>query len=119
MLTKGGQKAAAGTYWDVMNGSRVVLSAEGTLPGGPETLYLKASAAVMLAAGPVLGLIFAVFLPFVGIVMAISLGIRKISEGITEAAAAGTSLAWRPMEAYLAGSRKRKAAYGKDGEKNS
>jgi hypothetical protein len=119
MLTKGGQKAAAGTYWNMMNGERVDLEQAGTLPGDAGTMYIKAPSAVMLAAGPVLGLIFAVFLPFIGIAMSVALAGRKLGEGIANVAAGSVSFGWRPIEAYLAGRKRKKEAREKKGTKEA
>ncbi len=113
MLNKGGHKVAAGTYWNMMNGERIDMPQEGVLPGDSNTMYVKAPSGVMLAAGPVLGLVFAVFLPFIGIAMAVSLAGKKIVEGLASAAAGSVSFGWRPIEAYLAGRRKKKEARGK------
>ena len=118
MLNKGGHTVAAGTYWNMTNGSRIDMHVEGVLPGDGSTRYLKAPAAVMLAAAPLLGLLFAVFLPFIGIVMAVQLAVRKAGGVLKEAAAASTSFAWRPVEAYLTG-RKKKAGREKKPEKKS
>ncbi len=110
MLNKGGHKVAAGTYWNMTNGERVDMEQEGVLPGDKHMMYIKAPSAVMLAAGPLLGLIFAVFLPFIGIAMTISLVGKKIVEGVVNAAAGSVSFGWRPIEAYLAGRKKKKEA---------
>src|SRR5512147_1948163 len=107
MLTKGGHKVKAGTYWNMVNGSRTDLAEEGVLPGGNDALYVKAPSIAVLAAGPVLGLLFAVFLPFIAIAMAAVLLTKKLGEGIRDAAVASTTFGWKPIEAYLAG-RKRK-----------
>jgi hypothetical protein len=119
MMTKGGQKAGAGTYWNMMNGERVDLEQAGTLPGDAGTRYIKAPSAVMLAAGPVLGLIFAVFLPLIGIVMAVAHVGRKLGEGVANAAAGSVSFGWRPIEAYLAGRKRKKEAREKKGTKEA
>ncbi len=110
MLNKGGHKVAAGTYWNMMNGERIDMDQEGVLPGDRKTMYVKAPSAAMLAAGPVLGLIFAVFLPFIGIAMAVSLAGKKVVEGLASAAAGSVSFGWRPIEAYLAGRKRKKEA---------
>ncbi len=110
MLNKGGQRVAAGTYWNMRNGERIDMEQEGMLPGDRSTMYVKAPSAVMLAAGPVLGLIFAVFLPFIGIAMAVSIAGKKIVEGLASAAAGSFSFGWRPIEAYLAGRKRKKEA---------
>ncbi len=118
MFTRGGQKAGKGTYWDMENGSRIDLAEEGVLPGGHETLYVKAPSALVLAAGPLLGLVFAVFLPFIGIAMAVVLAARKVGEGVRDAAASSVSFAWRPVEAYLTGRKKKGGRARKSGKKS-
>ena len=119
MLTNGGNTVKAGTYWNLANGGRVQMEREGVLPGDGKTRYIKAPAAAMLAAAPVIGLVFAVFLPFIGIAMTLSLIGKKLGQGVTSAAAGGMSFGWRPIEAYLAGKKTRKAARAKkdDGKK--
>jgi len=110
MLTNGGHKAAAGTYWNLSNGSRVEMEQEGVLPGSATTRYIKAPAALMLMAAPVIGLVFAVFLPFIGIVMALSVVGKKLAQGVQAAAAGSMSFGWRPVQAYLVGRKAKKAA---------
>ena len=119
MLNKGGHTVAAGTYWNMANGSRVDMHVEGVLPGGGDSRYIKAPVAVMLMAAPLLGLVFAVFLPFIGIAMAVQLAARKVGGGLKEAAAASTSFAWRPIEAYLTGRKGKKAAREKRSDKKN
>ncbi len=106
MLTKGGHKAAAGTYWNLMNGTRVEMKEEGILPGSEKAIYVKAHIALVLAAGPVLGLLFAVFLPFIGIVMTLMLIGGKLVDGVANALASTAPFGWRPVEAYLTGKKK-------------
>ena len=118
MLNRGGHTVKAGTYWNMVNGSRIDLAEEGILPGGHDTLYVKAPSIAVLAAGPVLGLLFAVFLPFIGIAMAATLIVKKVGEGVRDAAAASVTFGWKPIEAYLAG-RKRKKEARKREEKKS
>jgi len=110
MLNKGGHTVAAGTYWNLANGERLDLNEEGMLPGNDAEWYIKASGIAVIAAGPVLGLIFAVFLPFIGIVMTLHLAGKRFMEGLADAAAGSMSFGWRPEEAYLAGRRKRNMA---------
>jgi hypothetical protein len=119
MFTKGGHKVKAGTYWNMVNGSRTDLAEEGILPGGHDTLYVKAPSITVLAAGPVLGLLFAVFLPFIGIAMAAVLLIRKLGEGLRNAAIASVAFGWKPIEAYLAGRKQKKDARENKGEKKN
>ena len=113
MLNKGGHTATAGTYWNMANGSRVQMEQEGVLPGDGNTRYVKAPAAVMLMAAPIIGLGFAVFLPFIGIAMALKLIGEKLVDGVATAAAGSASFGWRPIEAYLAGRKRKKEARAK------
>src|SRR5512139_2406683 len=99
MLTNCGTSVKAGTYWNLENGERVDMVAAGVLAGSGKTMYIRAPGAVILAAGPVLGLSFAVFLPFIGILMTASLIGKKLAEGLTSAAAGSLSFGWRPIEA--------------------
>jgi hypothetical protein len=92
---------------------------EGVLPGTETTRYIKAPVAVMLMAAPVIGLLFAVFLPFIGIAMTLSLVGRKLANVTTEAAAGSMSFGWRPIEAYLAGKKKRNEARVKKDKKDA
>jgi hypothetical protein len=82
-------------------------------------MYIKAPAAMAIAAGPLLGLVFAVFLPFIGIAMTLSLVGRKIVETVTDAAASSMSFGWRPVEAYLAGRKRKKEAREKKADKGA
>jgi fructose-1,6-bisphosphatase/inositol monophosphatase family enzyme len=104
----GGNKAGKGTYWNFMTGQRVELEQEGMLPGDEKARYIKASGAVVLLLGPVLGLLFAVFLPFIGIAMAVTLAGKKVAAVVSDLAARSMSFGWRPVESYLGGKQKRK-----------
>ncbi len=79
LIWKGEQKAGPGTYWDIQTGERVVMEGQDILPGERSTRYIKAPSAVMLLFGPVLGLVYAIFLPFAGIAMTISFVGKKIA----------------------------------------
>ena len=118
MLNNGGHTVKAGTYWNLSNGNRVQMEQEGVLPGSGQTRYIKAPVAVMLMAAPVIGLVFAVFLPFIGIAMTLSLIGKKLANTVTEAAAGSMSFGWRPIEAYLAGKKRTKEARAKKEKKD-
>ena len=119
MLNTGGHTVQAGTYWNMANGSRVQMDQEGVLPGSETTRYIKAPVVLMLMAAPVIGLVFAVFLPFIGIAMTLSLVGKKLVESTTSAAAGSMSFGWRPIEAYLAGKKRKNAARAKKDKKDA
>jgi hypothetical protein len=106
MLYKGGHRVEKGTYWDTATGERVDMEHDQVLPGSEGTIYLRAKSAVVLLAGPVLGLLFAIFLPLIGIVMTFGQVGKRVGESAAGAAARSVSFGWRPIEAYLAGRKK-------------
>ncbi len=95
MLTKGVQRVTTGTHCDIVNSSRIDVTEECALPPAPGM--------AVLAAGPFLGLLFAVFLPLIGILMTAMLFISKVGEVVRNAAMGSATFGWKPIEACLAG----------------
>ena len=108
MLYKGGMVVESGTYWNLETAERIDADGAVTLSGGTDTKYIKAHVLVAIMAGPVLGLVYALFLPFIGIVMTFSMLWEKIAEVAMDMAASSVSFGWRPIEAYLMGRKKKK-----------
>ena len=117
MLYKGGHRAEPGTYWNTSTGERLEVEQARELPGSESTIYLRAKSGLVLLAGPILGLCFAVFLPFIGIVMAMGQVGRKVRESAVGHAVQSVSFGWRPIEAYLAGRKRNKNERAKKEEK--
>ena len=110
MLTRsGGQKVGSGTYWDISSGLRIDMEQEGVLPGDESAKYLKASAGMILLAGPFLGLVYIIVLPIMGVVTALSLLLRKMLGSVADLARNIVSFGWRPSESYLGGKNKKKS----------
>ena len=106
----GGEKVGAGNYWNISTGERMILNAEGTLPGNGSVTYYRAHPAVVLAAGPFLGLLYAAFLPFIGLAIVLHTITSKIfTFGVDEFSKVAT-FNWAPARAYLTGRRQKKAA---------
>jgi hypothetical protein len=63
----------------------------------------KIGTAVMLLASPIIGLIYVVFLPFIGIATLAAFAGREVLGGVASVAGKTISFGWRPVEAYLAG----------------
>ena len=78
--TTGGSKVPAGFYFNKSNWEIVTVSGKkgGLLPGDAKADYLKIPAVAMLAAAPVLGAAFVVFLPVIGFAL---LGLGRLPEG--------------------------------------
>jgi hypothetical protein len=76
---KGGNKVPAGFYFNKKNWEIVTVSGKkgGVLPGGPETGYLRIPAIAMLAAAPVLGAAFVIFLPLIGFALFAGAAFKK------------------------------------------
>ena len=117
MLYKGGQNVEKGTYWNTFTGERLEISESQALPGGENTIYVRAKSGWVLLAGPVLGLCFAVFLPFIGILMAMGQFGKAIAKSSVGQAVQSVSFGWRPIEAYLAGRKRKKEERAKRKEK--
>jgi hypothetical protein len=110
MLTyKGGHKVGKGTYWDVRSGQRIDVAGESILPGGEDSQYLKLPVGVMLLSGPFVGLLYVVFLPFVGIAMIVAAAGREVLGGLVSLIGKTISTGWRPQSAYLSGKKKERA----------
>jgi len=109
-----GDRAGKGSYWNFSTGERITMNAEGNLPGSEDTVYYKANPVVVLAAAPVLGLIFAAFLPFIGIAIMLRVAVAKMLGGTAEGLARVATFNWSPSAAYLAGRKhKRETKEGK------
>lgn len=107
--TKGGEKASKGTYWNIANGERVDAEQGQVLPGNAKATYLKGHPVVILLTAPILGLVYAGFLPFIGIAAVVAMLGHKLIGGVGHEVSRVTSFGWRPVEAYLAGRKNRKA----------
>ena len=102
----GGDRVGKGTYWNLTNGERIDIRDEGILPGDAKKAYYRMPAAAIIVAGPVLGLIYALFLPFIGIAMLVKLVGQKAGAGVMEMVHGSASFGWRPSESYLTGKKK-------------
>lgn len=116
MLTrKGGQEVEAGTYWDIETGERIEFEEKGVLPGEDTTRYIRASSIVMLLIGPPLGLLYALYLPFVGIALTLGLLGRKLmsmagkaGREMADTTARSAVFGWKPVQAHLTSKEKKK-----------
>ncbi|TAN41781.1 MAG: hypothetical protein EPN25_04420 [Nitrospirae bacterium] len=110
MRHTGGEKVGKGSYWNFSTGERVTINAESVLPGDGSVTYYRVNPVVILAAGPVVGLLFAAFLPFIGIAIVLQMLLVKIFTVSMDEVAKVSSFNWSPARAYLAGRRQKKNA---------
>ncbi len=107
MLTyRAGQKAGKGTYWNVSSGQRIDVLTEAVLPGGSGT-FIRSSPGIILLAAPVIGMLYAVWLPFIGIATAATVATGVVTAGLYNLAVKSVSFGWRPKNAYLSGKKKK------------
>jgi hypothetical protein len=102
----GGQTVSAGNYWNFSTGERVHVRNSETLPGDADTSYYRLPPVAMLLLAPLLGLVYAVFLPLIGIAMLVTLLGRKLFGGLLDGFWKTAAFGWRPSEAYLLGRKK-------------
>jgi len=100
----GGELVERGSYWNLADGRYLHFAQPDVLPGPQSATYWKVPAPLMLAIAPVLGLIYALFLPFIGLAMFAGLIAQKVVGGALEGLARAVSFGWRPSEAYFTGS---------------
>lgn len=105
---KGGEKVKAGNYWNTANGDRVNLESPGTLPGDSSVTYLKFHPAALIVVGPLMGLAYAIFLPFTAIAMVTWVVLQKVFGGLANSIWKAAVFSWQPSEAYLAGRKTKK-----------
>jgi hypothetical protein len=76
---KGGSKVPAGFYFNKKSWEIVTVSGKrgGVLPGDAKTEYLRIPAIAMLAAAPVLGAAFVIFLPVIGFTLFAGAALKK------------------------------------------
>jgi len=64
---------------------------------------------MMLLFGPILGLAYAIALPFIGIATIASMAAAKAVKGVAQVFGGTVHFGWRPIESYLSGKKKKEA----------
>lgn len=105
----GRQTVEAGIYLNTTTYSITTMDKGGTLPGDELENYRRVPMIVMLAAAPILGLAYVMFLPLVGFAMVLHLVGRKAGHAVTAAVAEGLRVvrpSWAPALAFLTRTKK-------------
>jgi hypothetical protein len=89
------------------------------LPGESRVKFIKTHPMVVVLAGPVLGIVYAVFLPLLGITMLVYMVSKKVFGWLLDHIWRTAGVRWNPYEAYLSGKkespkRKRQRGNGAD-----
>lgn len=108
----GGTAAKSGFYWNLGQWELTMVPKQGgILPGGVSDRYLRVPVLGLLVLAPMMGAVYAFFLPFIGFALLFSF-LAKKAFGATRAGVAGVAAtmgpSWRPGEAYLAEKKKDK-----------
>jgi len=106
----GGTAAKNGFYWNLAKWEMTMVPKQGgILPGGVDDRYLRVPVLGLLVVAPLMGAVYAMFLPFIGFAMFFTfLGKKALSMGRSGAVdvAATMTPTWRAGEAYLAEKKK-------------
>ena len=104
---QGGEKVNAGFYLNSGTWEVTTLSGKGgTLPGGKDAQFVRVPTLGALMFAPLMGAVYAVFLPFIGIALVAQYAAKKAVAGardVTESLMGTMSPAWRPGEAHFTG----------------
>ena len=71
--------------------------------GDRKAVYYRMPAMGILVFGPLMGLLYAIFLQFIGIAMPVKLVIQKVVGEVSLSTRSAATFGWRPSESYLAG----------------
>jgi hypothetical protein len=115
---QGKDKVEAGFYFNPRRASFQSLLEGGRLQGSGEDAYYRVPVLLMLVAGPLLGLLYAVFLPLVGFVMlgwALAARVRTLVVDTARESARLGRPAWQPLRAFFS---RGKAARSKGAERD-
>jgi hypothetical protein len=115
---KAGSRVGKGTYWNFANGERIDVTDEGVLPGGKKTAYFRLPATGIIVLGPLMGLLYAAFLPFIGIAMLVKVVLQKAASMAFSSARSSAIFGWRPSESYLAGQKKKEGPPEKESDED-
>jgi len=103
----GGETVKAGFYFNRDAWTVTTFSGEGgVLPGAATERYLRVATPLLFVFAPLMGALFAMFLPFIGIAMVLQHVGRLVVDTVrdtAQAAVGATAPAWRPGVANLSG----------------
>lgn len=110
----GGQTVRQGFYWNAAKWDVTLIERQGgELPGGTGERFARVPVVAMLLVAPIMGALYVVFLPFIGVAMVLDFVARRAARAVRAGAVAllaAVAPQWRPGEAYLAEREKGKKA---------
>ena len=110
----GGEVVRQGFYWNADKWDVTLIERQGgELPGAASERYARVPVVAMLLVAPIMGALYVVFLPFIGVAMVLDFVARRAARAVkagSVALLAAVAPQWRPGEAYLAEREKAKQA---------
>ncbi|MBI1958758.1 MAG: hypothetical protein HYU42_01785 [Candidatus Rokubacteria bacterium] len=100
----GSEMVEPGLYFNPRQLSFKSVDEEGPLPGSTDEVYRRVPILVLLVVGPILGLAYAVFLPFIGFaIVTWLLGVKagQLAGGAARGAVRVLRPGWEPSMAFL------------------
>lgn len=114
----GGDTVRQGFYWNAHKWEVTLIERQGgVLPGEGAERFARVPVLAMLLVAPIMGGLYVVFLPFIGVAMVADYVARRVARAITAGAVtllAAIAPAWRPGEAYLAERERRRKKKNKE-----
>jgi hypothetical protein len=106
---RGGETADVGLYFNTRHLAFTSVDEPTALPGDPGEIYRRVPGVALLVVGPLLGLVYVMFLPFLGMAMATWFLASKAAQLATGAAHV-VRPGWQPSWAFLSRARAAKPA---------
>ena len=101
---RGTEKVEPGLYFNLRQLAFKSIDDEGLLPGTTDEVYRRVPMLALLVVGPFLGLVYVIFLPFIGFAMvAWLLGVKAthLAAGAARGAVRALRPGWEPSMAFL------------------
>jgi hypothetical protein len=115
---KGGETVEIGLYFNLRECSFKSIDEKGPLPGTDTDVYRRVPMLVLLAVGPVLGLVYVMFLPFIGIAFVtwlLAVKAAHLTASVARETVRVLTPGWEPSMAFLSRSKPAKSEHeGKD-----
>jgi len=105
LIYHSGETVSRGAYWNFSTGELVHCDAVTEVLAGDSMTYLRIHPAALLLLGPIIGLAFVLFLPFIGFALLAHTAISKVLTFLGAHLAREAGFRWHPSEAYLGGKR--------------
>lgn len=107
---RGGDAVVRGYYWSMAKWEVTCIEQDGSrLPGDYQARYVRVPVGLLLVAAPVMGLLFVMFLPFIGVALLLQhltvAAVERLGQAMERLMGTMTP-AWRPGVAFLAGTAK-------------